>query len=210
MNHYAEIVAEALRGCPSGSWREALACFRPAPRLSLSQWSDAHRVVTSGPEVGLWRTARVPYLAGIMDAISDPTVERVVIQSGAQLGKSSAIENAIGFFSSADPSTQLLIAPTEAAARQVSKERLRPMFEASPELAAIVSHRQKDSAATILHTAYPGGQLSLAWASSAVQLASRPVRVMYADELDRWVADVGAGEGDPFSQAAARTSTFRR
>lgn len=197
-----------LAGEPAGPWREAgLTCFRPAPRLTASQWADAHRIVTGGPEPGRWRTDRLPFLREILDAISDPDVERIVFMASAQTGKSSVMENAVAFFAHQDPSPILLIQATEAAARAFSKERISPMFAATPVLRGLISQKEKDADATVLLKRFPGGLLACAWASSSTQLASRPIRVVLADELDRWPTETGE-DGDPFAQAYARTSTF--
>ena len=41
--------------------------IRPDARRSLSDWSEAERVVAEGGYQGAWRNARAPYLAEIMD-----------------------------------------------------------------------------------------------------------------------------------------------
>jgi len=61
------------------AWREGLT---PDPRLSVSEWADQHRMLSSkaSAEPGRWRTRRTPYLKDIMNCLS-PTcpVERVVV-----------------------------------------------------------------------------------------------------------------------------------
>jgi phage terminase large subunit GpA-like protein len=201
-------VRAELAGAPVGPWREAgLTCFRPSPRLTGSQWADAHRIITGGPEPGRWRTNRVPYLREILDAFSDPDVEHIRLMASAQIGKSSVMENAVGFFAHQDPSPILFVQGTESAARSFSKERLSPMFAATPALRGLISQKEKDADATVLLKLFPGGLIAIAWASSSTQLASRAVRVVLADELDRWPTETGE-DGDPFLQALARTSTF--
>ena len=58
--------------------------------MTISEWADAKRRLSSeaSAEPGPWRTSRVPYLREPMDAISNPSVERVVCMWGSQLGKS--------------------------------------------------------------------------------------------------------------------------
>ena len=60
------------------AWREGLT---PDPLLSVSEWSDMHRMLSSkaSAEPGRWRTSRTPYLKAIMDCLSPTSaVERVV------------------------------------------------------------------------------------------------------------------------------------
>ena len=46
--------------------------FKPDPDLSVSQWADKNRFLSSvaSSEPGRWQTARTPYLAEIMDCLS--------------------------------------------------------------------------------------------------------------------------------------------
>ena len=69
------------------SFREGL---KPDPDLTVSQWADQHRMLSSksSAEAGLWRTDRTPYLREIMDAMSaNNTTQKVGFMAGAQLGK---------------------------------------------------------------------------------------------------------------------------
>ena len=54
---------------------------------------------------------------------------------------------------------------------------------------------------------YPGGQIAIVGANSAAGLASRPIRVVLADEIDRYPPSAGS-EGDPVSLARKRAATF--
>jgi hypothetical protein len=77
--------------------RRSLSILRPPPELSISDWADANRRLSSeaSAEPGQWRTSRAEYQRGIMDAISDGGVESVVIMSSAQVGKALAIDTPI-------------------------------------------------------------------------------------------------------------------
>ena len=67
--------------------------------------------------------------------------------------------------------------------------------------------RAKDSENTVLHKKFDGGFIAIVGANSASGLASRPVRLLLADEVDRFPLSAGA-EGDPVSLALKRTTTF--
>ena len=71
--------------------------IRPPPRLTVSQWADKNRVLSSeaSAEPGRWRTDRAEYSRGIMDAVCDPLVKTVVWMSSAQVGKALALDTEI-------------------------------------------------------------------------------------------------------------------
>ena len=58
---------------------KALAVLKPPPDLTISDWADQNRRLSSeaSAEPGQWRTSRAEYQRGIMDAISDPAAETV-------------------------------------------------------------------------------------------------------------------------------------
>lgn len=188
-------------------------CFRagctPKPPLTVSQWADKYRVVPPGtsPEPGAWRTDRVPYLREILDAFSDPTVERVYVQAASQIGKSEILLSVIGYYAHQEPAPILLVQATEMAMRGFSKERVAPMFAASPVLRGKLSDGARDPSNTIMIRQFPGGMLAGGWAGSAASLASRPIRILLGDELDRW-PDTTGRDGDPWAQGVQRTSNF--
>lgn len=196
---------------PARGWgAAALETLTPRERLDLPAWADRFRVVARGtsPEAGPWRTSRVPYLREPMEAISDPDVERVICMWGSQLGKTDGILlNSIGYYAAQDPSPTLLVQPTEIAALAFVKERVDPTFRNSPALRGLLSTGKRDPDNTAVFKAFPGAYLACAWATSAVSLASRPIRVVLADEIDRWPLSTGK-DGDPWAQAVQRTSNF--
>lgn len=67
--------------------------------------------------------------------------------------------------------------------------------------------KAKNSGNTLLHKTFPGGQITLAGANSPSSLASRPIRILLCDEVDRYPFSAGT-EGDPLNLAAKRTTTF--
>lgn len=183
--------------------------MRPRPRMTVSEWADAYRIIPPGTssEPGAWRTDRVPYLKEILDAISDPEIGHVCIRAASQIGKTEILLNTIGYYAHQDPSPILIVQANEEAMRGFSKERIAPMFAASPVLRGLLDSSERSASNTIMLRQFPGGMLACAGAGSAASLASRAIRVVLADELDRWPATTG-NEGDPFMQAVQRTTNY--
>lgn len=143
-----------------------------------------------------------------MDAFSDPNVETVVVMSSAQVGKTEILNNVIGFHVSQDPSPMLVVQPTLDMAQTWSKDRLAPMLRDTPILQGLVKDpRARDSGNTTLHKIFPGGHITSCGANSPSSLASRPVRLVLCDEVDRYPVSAGS-EGDPVSLARKRATTF--
>ena len=144
-----------------------------------------------------------------MDACSDPTIREVVVMAGAQLGKSEAILNIIGYHIENDPSPILVLQPTVEMAQSFSKDRVaNGLIRSTPTLRDKVRDpRSRDSGNTTLHKIFPGGALTLTGANSPASLASRPIRLVLCDECDRYPTSAGS-EGDPIQLARKRAATF--
>ncbi len=190
-------------------FRKIFEVLKPPPDISLSQWADSFRKLSmeSSAEPGQWRTTRAPYQREIMDAISDVTVNKVVVMSAAQIGKTDAfILNAIGYYMHYDPSPIMVLQPTITMGETFSKDRLVPMLRDTPVLQGKVNEGKR-SGCTILHKIFPGGHITIVGSNSPQSLASRPIRILLADEIDRYPATAG-NEGDPLILAAKRQTTF--
>ena len=144
-----------------------------------------------------------------MDACSDPTISEVVVMAGAQLGKTEALLNIIGYYIAHDPCPILVLQPSLEMAQAFSKDRLSAgLIRSTPCLKGKVKDpRVRDSGNTTLHKVFPGGAISMVGASSPSGLASRPIRVCLFDECDRYPPSAGS-EGDPIQLAKKRSATY--
>jgi len=185
----------------------------PDPALTVSEWSDDHRMLSSkaSAEPGRWRTDRTPYLREIMDSLSvyDPT-QRVVFMKSAQIGGTEAGNNWIGYVMHHAPGPMLYVLPTVEIAEKASKQRIAPMLDESPALRELVSPaRSRDSGNTLLSKEFRGGVFMMTGANSAAGLRSMPIKWLFMDEVDAYPSDV-EGEGSPIALAEKRTTTFSR
>jgi phage terminase large subunit GpA-like protein len=187
--------------------------LRPEPRLTVSEWADLHRRLssTASSAPGKWRTSRTPYLKEIMDCFSSfSTIQEVILKKGAQLGLTEAGFNWMGYIIDVSPAPTLLVMPTDAMVKKNSKTRFDPMIQATPRLSEkIKSSRERDAGNTINQKDFPGGTAVLVGANSPVGLRSMPAQNVMLDEVDAYPLDVD-GEGNPIDLAKARTRTFPR
>ena len=187
--------------------------FAPPPDLTVSQWADAYRMLSSkgAAEPGPYRSDRTPYLRAPMDLLSERSgVEQVVLMFGAQVGKSESGNNWLGYIIDVCPGPVMAVQPTTETAKRYSRQRITPMIEETPRLRTRVrENRSRDDANTTLAKDFPAGTLVIAGANSAAGLRSMPVRYLFLDEIDAYPLDVD-GEGDPVGLAERRTATFAR
>lgn len=184
--------------------------LKPLPKTSVSNWADNHRMLSSGisAEPGKWKTSRAPYQKDIMNAFTEPGIHRVVVKSSSQIGKSDMMNNVIGRFAHLDPCAIMMIQPTIDMAQDYSKTRIAPMIRDTKVLNNLFYDvKSRDANNTILSKVFPGGRFIMCGANSPAGLASRPIRILLADEVDRFPDSAGT-EGDPVDLAAKRMTTF--
>lgn len=197
----------ALQTRLASSVRQRMA---PPPKLAVSEWADRYRYLSreASAEPGKWRTDRAPYLRGMMDALSEPLIDSAVAMTASQIGKTEILLNAIGYYADQDPAPMMVIQPSLEIGQAFSKDRVAPMTRDTPRLKerfADAKTRTADN--TILHKTFPGGHLTIVGANSPAGLASRPIRILLCDEVDRYPASAGT-EGDPVTLGTRRTTTF--
>lgn len=143
-----------------------------------------------------------------MDAVSESGIHTVVVMSSAQIGKTVILKAIIGYHIDQDPAPILMLQPTEHMAEAFSKDRLAPMIRDTRCLCGkIADPRARDSGNSILHKRFTGGHVTMAGSNAPSALASRPIRVVLCDEIDRYPASAGT-EGDPVNLAIKRAATF--
>jgi phage terminase large subunit GpA-like protein len=168
----------------------------------------------SSASPGPWRTSAAPYLREIQDAMGDPQTETIVFWKSAQIGGTEALINTLLHELVNDPGPLLVLQPTLEMATAFSKDRLAPAIRDCAVVRALIgAPRTRDTDNAILRKGSPGAVVTIAGSNSPASLASRPIRVLLADEIDRYERSVGKkgkDEGDPLALAIRRTAAFRR
>lgn len=191
------------------AWDDGLAAD---PEMTVAEWADRYRILSSrggSAEAGPYRTSRTPYLKEILYHLSSVSqVRRVVFKKAAQIGGSEAGVSWVGYIIDQVPGPIMLVQPTVETAMRFSNQRIQPLIDDCPQLAAKVAKvRSRNAANTMLLKEFRGGVLIITGANSAVGLRSMPVRYLMLDEVDAYPFDL-EDEGDPVALAEARTRTF--
>lgn len=183
---------------------------KPPPLLTVSQWADEHLYLSpeESSEAGKYRVDRAPYQREMLDAVSDPNIREVVYCTSSQVGKTLLGKSILGYHIHQDPGPILVIQPNKEMAETFSKDRLATMIRDSPVLRGLIADpKSRSSGNTILHKNFAGGQVTLIGANSPSGMASRPIRIVFADEVDRYPVSAGT-EGDPIFLARQRSVTY--
>ncbi|MCL2356628.1 MAG: phage terminase large subunit family protein [Defluviitaleaceae bacterium] len=202
---------KAMKAATHDLFRRIFAIIKPPPNMTLSEWADKFRYLSkkTSAEPGKWKTSKAPYQREIMDAISDINTQKVIVMSAAQIGKTDGfILNTCGYYMDYDPCPIMILQPNaQPMAESFSKDRLTPMLRDTPRLRGKVNSKTRNSGNTILHKEFPGGYIVIVGANSPAGLSSRPIRLLLADEVDRYPPTAGK-EGDPLLLASKRLTTF--
>ena len=185
--------------------KEALRQLQPPEDLSVSEWAEKYRVLDSRTSAmpGPWRNAKTPYLNEVMDELRNYETEEIVFCKCTQIGGSEAMLNMLGYIIQQDPSPAMVVYPTDKLAESISENRIEPMLTASPALNKLYKQNQSQK----LELQFDGMYLTLAGSNSPSSLASKAIKYLLLDEVDKYPG-ASRKEADPISLARERTKTF--
>jgi len=177
----------------------------PPKAVPLSEWAEENLRIT-GALAGKYKTANAPFQKEVLDAINDPNNDRIVIMGASQMLKTIVLLAYIGYIIDRDPGPAMIIQPTKSMADVFAKERIDPLIYDTPALRdKFLSTSRRDGNNTLRHKQFPGGTLDIAVAGSVSELASRAIKFLLLDEVDRYE---NTREGDPIALAEKRITTF--
>lgn len=194
----------------SPSWKPIFAAWasavKPPKRYTPSEWAEEHFLLPAkgNAEPGKFRFARTPYLRGIVDAFVEPGVEDVVFIKPTRVGGTTAGQIVLGYWIDNDPGHCLTVMPSESAAEEEIKDRVRPLLE-SPSLKQHVSPDPHKN--TLSRIELDTMDIYTGWAGSPQSLGSRTCKYVRFDEVDKYPPFAGR-EADPISLGKERTGTY--
>lgn len=185
--------------------KEALKFLKPPEDITVSEWADKYRILDAKTSAmpGPWRTEQTPYLKGIMDEFNNYETEEIVYIKPTQVGGTECLQNMAGYIIQQDPASTMIVYPTDKLAESISENRLQPMIKAAPTL----KKRFLENESSKLELQFDGMYLTLAGSNSPSSLASKAIRFLFLDEVDKYPG-ASKKEADPISLARERTKTF--
>lgn len=185
--------------------KKSLELLKPPEELTVSEWAGKYRFLDerSSSMPGKWKNEMTPYLVGIMDEFNNYQTEKIVFCKCTQLGGTEALNNMICFSVAQDPAPMMIVYPTSELADSVVEQRIKPMLKASKETKKHFKERNSNKKELQFDNMY----ISIVGSNSPSELASRPIRYLFLDEVDKYPNE-SKKEADPISLAVERTKTF--
>jgi len=188
---------------------EVVDYLKPPPVLSLSEWVVANRYFSAeeSSTPGPYNPNFAPFQIGIMDAITNPDNEKIVVMASTRIGKTLIVTNVIGYYADLDPAPILYMRPRDEDVKNFSKQELNWLFANTLSLQdKLATNLGKESSNTLNLKQFPGGSIKLIGSNSPAGLSGYAARIVLIDEMDRM--DPIPGFGNPVELAEGRTTTF--
>ncbi|HGD7314794.1 TPA: phage terminase large subunit family protein [Escherichia coli] len=153
-----------------------------------------------------WDPLVAPYVIEPMNCLASREYDAVIFVGPARTGKTiGLIDGWVIYNVICDPVDMLIIQMTEEKAREHSKKRLARTFRVSPEVVSRLSPNKNDNN-VYDRTFLAGNYLKIGWPSVNI-MSSSDYKCVALTDYDRFPEDID-GEGDAFSLASKRTTTF--
>src|SRR3954452_4156662 len=183
--------------------RKLYALLEPPPELRLSEWAEQNIVLPEGSRARPGEYRNWPYFREVLDAMSDPAVERITILKSARVGFTKSLMVMMGAVAANDPSPIILLVPTDEDARGIAVDEVEPIFDATPALQGLLKKGRNDGRNTLARKALSGGaSIKILSARAPRKLRRHDCRILLIDEADAMEI---TSEGDPISIAEKRT-----
>ena len=184
---------------------ESLRQLKPPEDISTAEWAEKYRMLDAKTAAmpGPWRNDKTPYLTEIMNELNNYETEEIVFCKCTQVGGTEAELNMLGYIIGQDPAPSMVVYPSDKLGESISDNRIKPMLQASPTL----RERFYELRSQKLEMQFEGMYLTISGANSPSSLASRAIKYLFLDEVDKYPG-ASKKEADPISLARERTKTF--
>lgn len=173
--------------------------------LTVSQWAEKYRILDDNSNIkGHWSNAITPYLVEIMDSINDSDLRMIFFCKASQIGGTSALVNMLCYIIAESPAPTMIVYPSDDLAKDISNDSLKPVFRMVPEIRKIFMENSSKE----LRLKFKTMVLYLRGAGSPSKLASKPIKYLFFDEIDK-MGGASKKEASPYNLALERTKTYK-
>lgn len=178
--------------------------------MKLSDWAIQNRYLgsdESGAKPGKYDPGFAYFQLGIMDAISNPDVNKVVIMGSIRIGKSMIATNAIGYFADLDPCPMLYVRPNAVDAELFGAEEVTWLFNSTPCLKGkLKENTGKENSNRKDYKKFEGSVIRFRGTGSAAKFSGYQARLVIIDEMEKMQP---TPHGHPSEMAEGRAATFK-
>ncbi|MCE0760680.1 phage terminase large subunit family protein [Marinobacter sp. G11] len=190
---------------------QALAKFQPPEKISSTDWANRNRYLAqeSSPMPGKYSTDLTPWVPGMLDALDDTQVKKVVCRKSAQVAWTDGVwNNYLGRRIHNDPCPIVLLFPKDKTIRKYLDQKFVPMVEASPVLRPLVDvSTSRTTGNRTDYKKFPGGFLALVASNAPDNVKSLSAPVVCVEEPDDCNTNV-RGQGDSINLLEERAKTY--
>ena len=178
--------------------------LKPDQKLTVSQWAERYRELDASSNIqGRWSNDATPYLTEIMDCMNDPVIREIYFCKASQIGGTEALINMLSYIIMMAPAPAMIVYPTDDLAKEISNNRLKPAFRLTKEIRKLF----RETKSKELELRFAAMTLFLNGANSPSKLASRPIKYLFFDEIDK-IPGASKKEASPYNLAKERTKTY--
>jgi phage terminase large subunit GpA-like protein len=190
-----------------------LELVRPLDELNTVKWAEDNIYISpriTSPNPGPWRRDTVAAMCaagGPLESLDDPAVELVGICAGAQSGKTVTGYSWLAKELATDPSGALIVMSSAQVAQDKAREVWLPLWEDSPRLRNMIPENRKMHWTKRMQLINKAG-VYWAGANSPGALASKSMRRIFGDELDKWPQSFGRGNKHSAAASASEAGAM--
>lgn len=192
--------------------RRVFAELAPREPLTMFEWAERYRKLSAeeNPDyAGDFDLDNTPILRGILAALSQRGVARVVVQKSAQIGYTAGVVcTVLAYHIHWRPCVQVVMFPREKSAKDFDAEKFSPMVRATRELSKCIRLKSRSDGNSATRKHYPGGLLKLVASNSPSDVKSTSARVRVVEEPDDTNKDV-RGQGNSITLLRERGKAIR-
>ena len=182
--------------------------WEPRERPDPLTWAEREIVIDPrfSPRPGRFNCDFTPYLRQMHLWFGDRSIRQITFVKSAQIGGTTLLANLIQYAVSEDPGPILYVTSTAENAKSWSERELIPRVRSC---AALRRHLPDDpDLFKKTEMQFKSCTVKLVGSNSEANLASRPTRYLFCDEVDKW-PDASATEAPSLELAMARTNFYR-
>lgn len=186
---------------------KVLAAMRPNKKQPLAQWADATIILSQSVSAAPGRLRLTKFQRGIADAISDPTIDRVIVQKPARCGYTLLETCAVGWYWM-QGAPILIVLPTMESARQYVTSVLEPTFASTPTLRGLLEYDGTETDRNTMlsrRSGRLGSSLVVVSAQNGRHLRAHTSMAVFCDEADNFAP---TPDGDAVMLASKRMASF--